>query len=74
MAVYMSINNNNMKGSFMKVEDVLRYLKKNVLALPQYKLDGVSENHFFKCTDVSEKIGAQLFRVMECDVVQFVIL
>ena len=66
-----------MKGSFMKVEDVLRYIKKNALALPQYKLEGngkISDCHYFKCTEVAEKIGAQLFRVMECDVVQFVIL
>lgn len=58
--------------SYMKVEDVLRYLKKNVLALVQYKI-GKFENHFFKCTDVEQKIGAREFRVMECEVTQFMV-
>ncbi len=57
--------------SFMKVEDVLRYVKKNALALNQYKAAKGFDNHFFRCDDVKKKIGEQLFRVMECDVVQY---
>ena len=61
------------KGSFMKVEDVLRYIKKNALALQQYKIKG-SECHYFNCNDVAAKIGKELFRVMECDVVQVMLI
>jgi hypothetical protein len=63
-----------MKGSYMKVEDVLRYMNSNKLVpLPQYKLVGSGlDCHFFKCEDVKEKIGERLFKVMECDVVQFI--
>ncbi len=61
------------KGSFMKVEDVLRYIRKNALALQQYKIKG-SECHYFKCTDMSSKIGERMFRVMECDVVQVMLI
>lgn len=56
-------------GSFMLVEPVLRYLRKNALALPQYKQEDYS-HHFFKCEDIEEKIGKSLFRIMECEVTQ----
>lgn len=57
---------------YMKVEDVLRYIKKNALALPQYKL-GQETNHFFKTSDLKTKIEASLFRIMECDVVTYMV-
>jgi hypothetical protein len=68
-----------MKGAYMKVENVLKYLQnvtklnKRVLGLKQYKIEG-EQNHFFKCEDLAEMIGARLFRVMECEVVQLLII
>jgi hypothetical protein len=53
--------------NFMKVEPVLRFLKKNALAIPQYKL-GDEPNHFFKTSEIAAKIEPALFRVMECEV------
>lgn len=60
-------------SSFMKVEDVLRYIKKNALAIYQYKAEG-NDGHFFKCSDLETKIGKSEFRVMECEVVQYLFL
>lgn len=51
----------------MKVEDVLRYIKKNALALPQYKIEGI-ENHFFKTSDLKTKIDPIIFRSMESNI------
>lgn len=58
--------------NYMKVEAVLRYLGKNALALNQYKIQGI-DSHFFLCSDVKNKIGAELFRLMQCDVVTFMV-
>lgn len=56
--------------SYMKVEDVLRWMNKQWLSIHQYKI-GEMSNHFFKCEDVSQKIGERLFKTMECDVIQY---
>lgn len=56
--------------SYMKVEDVLRYLDKKALALQQYVI-GDMPNHFFLCLDIKEKIGGVKFRSMECEVTQY---
>lgn len=56
----------------MKVENVLRYLRKNALPIQQYKI-GKETAHFFKCTDISKRIGSGQFRIMECDVVQYLV-
>lgn len=59
--------------SYMKVEDVLRYLNKKALPLQQYKL-GEMGCHFFQMNDVQKRINNPvLFRSMECDVVQYLI-
>jgi hypothetical protein len=58
--------------SYMKVEPVLRYLQKNALAIQQYKL-GNEPNHFFKCADIAGRIGDRLFRVMECEINQWIV-
>jgi len=67
-----------MRGSYMKVEHVLRYLQnvtslnQKVIGLKQYKIEGdKTEGNYFKCKELSEMVGERLFRVMECDVVQF---
>jgi len=57
---------------YMKVEDVLRYLGKNVLPLRQYKIEGF-ENHFFKSTDLRERIGERQFIRMETEVAEYLI-
>jgi hypothetical protein len=63
--------------SYMKVEDVLRWLNKvNNPLTTQYKLvsDGKeSDCNFFKCADLVEIIGERTFRVMECDVTQHLV-
>jgi len=63
-----------MENCYMKVEDVLRYLRifNNPFIMPQYKITGM-ENHFFLCQDIISKIGASMFRVMECEVVQYMV-
>lgn len=60
--------------SYMKVEDVLRYLNifNRTLPINQYKI-GDFENHFFKCVDVAGRIGDKQFRAMECDLTQYLI-
>ena len=58
--------------SYMKVEAVLRYLKKKALPLQQYRITG-HENHFLKCVDIKQRIGAQRFRSMECEVVTYLV-
>lgn len=60
--------------SYMKVEDVLRYLKIVNKSLPinQYTI-GEMTCHFFKCADVAGRIGAREYRIMECEVVQFMV-
>lgn len=69
-----------MKGSYMKVESVLRYLvnvkqfNKRVLGLKQYTVKGDQRSNYFKCTDLSDLIGERLFRVMECEVSQLMLL
>lgn len=64
----------NTHTSYMKVEDVLRYLNiiNKTLPINQFKL-GEMGCHFFKCSDIAGRIGDREFRVMECDVVQFLI-
>lgn len=68
-----------MKGSYMKVEEVLRYLQnikkfsKRVIGLKQYKIEGC-KNHYLQCTELKEMIGERLFRVMECEVNQLMIV
>lgn len=54
--------------SYMAVEPVLRFLKKNALALPQYKI-GEIENHFFKCSELKEKIDVRLYRHLASEVI-----
>lgn len=61
------------KGNFMLVENVLRYLRKQTLPLTQYTIQG-GEGNFFKCSDISANIGERMFRVMECDVVQIMLI
>lgn len=58
--------------AYMKVEAVLRYIKKNALALPQYKI-GDEPNHFFKCSELAEKLGAKQFRLMKCELNQYLV-
>ena len=58
--------------SYMTVEDTLRYLGKRALPLRQYII-GDNPNHFFKCNDLKEKIGAVKFRSMECHVNQYLV-
>jgi len=55
---------------YMKVEDVLRYMKRKALALKQFKI-GDFKNHFFLAADVASKMTPVEFRKMECDVVQY---
>jgi len=58
--------------SYMSVEAVLRYMKRNALALQQYTMKGV-ENHFFLCKDVATKMTPAEFREMECHVTQYMV-
>lgn len=58
--------------AYMKVEDTLRYLNRRALAEQQYLITGFT-NHFFKCDEVKRRIGKPTFRIMECDVVQYLI-
>lgn len=60
--------------SYMKVEDVLRYLQiiNKTLPINQYKI-GEFKNNFFKCADVAGRIGDVAFRSMEVHVTQFLI-
>lgn len=64
----------------MKVVDVLRYLGKSgnrLLSLKQYLLKGCTiegeGKHFLLASEVKEKIGERLFRVMECDVITYMV-
>lgn len=57
----------------MTVESVLRYLGKQWLAINQYRI-GEQPNHFFKCSEVKEKIGEREFRYMECSVTQYMVV
>jgi hypothetical protein len=59
--------------NYMKVEAVLRYIKKNALALPQYQIEG-EKNHFFKTDDLKTKIDPILFRSMECEVTTYMVV
>lgn len=61
------------ENGYMNVEDVLRYLKINVLALRQFTIKG-EPNHFFNCGDLKKKIGASQFRLMECEVTTYLII
>ncbi len=58
--------------SYMSVEAVLLYMKRNALALQQYTIEGF-QNHFFKSSDVATKMTPAEFRKMECDVTQYLI-
>lgn len=63
------------EASYMKVEDVLRYLKiyGKPLPLAQYTI-GDCPNHFYKCSQLSNKLGFEMFRKMECHVTQYIVL
>lgn len=58
--------------SYMKVENVLRWMNINVLGIHQYKI-GNEPVHFFKCIDVASKMTSEQFRIMECNVTQYLI-
>lgn len=62
--------------SYMRVTDVLLYLKKNIWC-KQYELittEGKAiEGNFFMCVDLAEKLGAIAFRYMEAHVNQYLV-
>lgn len=62
--------------TYMRVTDVLLYLKKNIWC-KQYELittEGKAiEGNFFMCVDLAEKIGAIAFRFMEAHVNQYIV-
>jgi hypothetical protein len=63
------------ESSYMKAEDVHRYLKLfgKPLPLAQYTI-GDCPNHFYKCSQLSNKLGFEMFRRMECEVTQYIVL
>lgn len=68
-----------MKGSYMPVENVLRYLQnikmfnKKIMGLKQHTIEGET-TQYFRCNDIAALIGLRLFRVMECEVSQLLLL
>lgn len=69
---------------YMNVEQVLRFLhnrnmfiknagtpqQMTILPCTQFTI-GDCKNNFFKAKDVAERIGASMFRIMECEVTQY---
>lgn len=69
---------------YLTVEGVLRFLHERnlytkhvgtpqqmtILPVTQYKI-GEMERNFFKAKDVEERIGASMYRLMECEVIQY---